>query len=222
MAVPWRRPYPPPRTFVAYRPPIRLRALLEVGFRPASYHPTCLGFKNAQDMTGGSTMSWSCPHHECSECGRKAAAVGGLLFRCSVCPSAFCEDHLPLDTLIINKCARFFALGQRHPAQACFVLCSPDCAKFSKKRIVTGLENGATQTVIVGAAAGIRAGASGSASASASKSTSAAAQQDYQLPPTASPAATPLQSPAISGAEKAVLKAAAKVSTPAAAVCNRI
>ena len=44
---------------------------------------------------------WACPHHSCAECGRKAAAVGGMLFRCEACPRAFspkitsrlCRDH---------------------------------------------------------------------------------------------------------------------------------
>ncbi len=209
-------------------------------FCPASYHPTCLGFKDAEEMTGGSTMGWSCPHHSCDDCGRKAAAAGGLLFRCSVCPSAFCEDHLPLNTPIVNKCARFLALGQRHPQQACFVLCSSDCTEFSKKPIVTELENGTDQKVIVGAAAGIRAGASGPASASASGSASASAlapsaaqqgmcvpsvrddqqqqhQQHQHLLPMASPAASPTQSPAMPGVPGAASAAAAGADAAAKA-----
>jgi hypothetical protein len=76
-----------------------------------------------------------------------------MLFRCSHCPKAFCEDHLPLDANIIKKNVRtrtgalgsicpyiaiqkltsvpvrrlqdrFLALGQRHPSQACFVICT--------------------------------------------------------------------------------------------------
>ena len=39
---------------------------------------------------------WTCPHHECINCGIRAAAAGGLLFRCECCDTACCEDHLPV------------------------------------------------------------------------------------------------------------------------------
>ena len=105
-------------------------------FCPAAYHPKCLGYKDALEMTGGALLSgglrmWGCPHHSCVECGRKTSAAGGLLFRCSVCPNAYCEDHLPEAASIINKCQRFQNLGQRHPSAASFVLCSPDCVEHS-------------------------------------------------------------------------------------------
>ena len=106
----------------------------------------------------GHKMGFSCPHHQCGVCDRKAAAAGGLLFRCSVCPSTFCEDHLPPDTPIVNRNARFLALGQRHPSQACFVLCCSECVEHSKTAEVRDLENGAGETVIAGASAGILAG----------------------------------------------------------------
>lgn len=35
---------------------------------------------------------WTCPHHKnCVECNKTASAVS-FLFRCAMCPSAFCED----------------------------------------------------------------------------------------------------------------------------------
>ena len=77
---------------------------------------------------------WACPHHSCHDCGRKAAAVGGMLFRCEACPRAFCEDHLPSTSEIIGQCKRFQALGQRHPAQACFIRCDQDCVKWAQER----------------------------------------------------------------------------------------
>eukprot|EP00501_MAST-03F_sp_TOSAG23-6_P002359 GSMAST32.ASY1.ANO1.2465.1 assembled CDS len=63
-----------------------------------------------------------------------AAAVGGLIFRCEVCPTSYCEDHLPdiARNNITNKCKRFQNLGQNHPKQACFVLCSEKCQIFHK------------------------------------------------------------------------------------------
>ena len=78
-------------------------------------------------------FQWHCMHHECSVCHRKAAAVGGLIFRCEMCPRAFCEDHLSdfARDHITNKCARFQECGQIHPTQACFVQCSNRCAGFS-------------------------------------------------------------------------------------------
>ena len=59
---------------------------------PAAFHLSCVGIAT-EDANGWGT--WACAHHACTVCGRKAQHVGGLLFRCSVCPSAFCEDHLP-------------------------------------------------------------------------------------------------------------------------------
>lgn len=132
--------------------------LVMCDFCPASYHPSCLGFKDADEITRLSKLGWSCPQHQCSECGRKAAAAGGLLFRCYICPQAFCEDHLPENTPIVNKNARFLALGQRHPSQACFVLCSDECVQYAKTPDVKQLENGAAQASIAGAADGILAG----------------------------------------------------------------
>ena len=94
---------------------------------PAAYHLSCLGLTE-KDMKAF-TFGWSCPHHSCKTCGRKAAAVGGLIFRCEMCPTAYCEDHLPnaARERITNKCKRFLALGQHHPKQACFLLCSKEC-----------------------------------------------------------------------------------------------
>ena len=95
---------------------------------PVSCHPECIGLDPAEVPT---MRQWYCPHHACLECGRKAAAVGGLLFRCSVCPKAFCEDHLPADALIMGENPRFLALGQRHPKQGCYVLHSSGCVQLA-------------------------------------------------------------------------------------------
>ena len=105
---------------------------------PASWHAGCLkkiGFALPTKAFG----SWGCPHHSCETCGRKAAQAGGLLFRCAVCPSAFCEDHLPSTATIQGKCERFEALGQRRPKQAAFVLCGAGCKAFAAER---GLASG--------------------------------------------------------------------------------
>jgi len=99
---------------------------------PAAYHAECVG-ETAKALERANP--WACPHHACSVCARKAAAAGGLLFRCECCASAFCEDHLPEDVItngrIVGECARFQRLGQTHPAQACFIHCTLDCAEFA-------------------------------------------------------------------------------------------
>ena len=93
---------------------------------PCAYHLSCLG------VTEVSNFNFSCPHHQCKTCGRKAHAVGGLLFRCEVCEAAFCEDDLPQIARdnITNTCQRFVELGQNPPKQACFMLCSESCIKY--------------------------------------------------------------------------------------------
>ena len=102
---------------------------------PASYHAKCLGYteQDAERLlsrNGG----WDCPHHSCAVCQKKTAAAGGLLFRCAMCPNAYCEDHLPNEVAITNHCERFQNLGQRHPAQAAFVYCRQACADWAKKQ----------------------------------------------------------------------------------------
>lgn len=60
---------------------------------PSSFHTHCIGPQ--VQPKGGVRKRFFCPQHDCDVCGRKAAAAGGLLFRCQMCPSAYCEDHLP-------------------------------------------------------------------------------------------------------------------------------
>ena len=95
---------------------------------PSAYHLGCLNIK--QEDTKG---IWSCPHHSCSVCFRKAGAAGGLLFRCQMCPKAYCEDHLPVGADIVKTCKRFEALGYNQPRSGCYIFCSSDCVAFAKK-----------------------------------------------------------------------------------------
>jgi hypothetical protein len=37
---------------------------------PAAYQPLCLGYSK-HDIQAAESSQWSCPHHQCSECGRK-------------------------------------------------------------------------------------------------------------------------------------------------------
>ncbi|KAH8049693.1 helicase [Aureococcus anophagefferens] len=121
---------------------------------PGAYHAECLEKLNAQLPTK-KFGCWGCPHHSCRECGRKAGAAGGLLFRCQVCPEAYCEDHLPPTATIVGKCDRFAALGQNHPKQACFVLRSDDCLGFAKGRGLVADDVGYGEANAVAAAAGM-------------------------------------------------------------------
>jgi len=95
---------------------------------PASYHLSCVKMR---EEDAGSFGVWACPHHQCAICGRKANHVGGLLFRCSVCPDAFCEDHLPPEALIMGENPRYRGLGFRHPKQGCYVLHGTECVALA-------------------------------------------------------------------------------------------
>jgi len=106
----------------------------------ASYHEHCLDPSQLPPRTKSGqpgSMSWACPHHSCKICLRKAHASGGMLFRCTECPVAYCEDHLPVDTVFLNENGRegrFEELGQRKPAQAYFMQCSSNCNRFKQTR----------------------------------------------------------------------------------------
>mmetsp|Transcript_12809 Transcript_12809/g.21980 ORF Transcript_12809/g.21980 Transcript_12809/m.21980 type:complete len:1939 (+) Transcript_12809:3717-9533(+) len=111
----------------------------------AAYHNDCLRpdqLPPRRKDGGSGAVTWGCPHHSCKVCARKAHASGGMLFRCTECPSAFCEDHLPRENLYLNENGRelrFEELGQRKPAQAYFVQCSERCHRFATVRIERGV-----------------------------------------------------------------------------------
>ena len=160
---------------------------------PAAFHPKCLasfqglepGDRKPWDISFG---RWMCPQHFCDTCGRKSSQVGGMLFRCTHCPKAFCEDHLPLDANILKTCERYQKLGQRHPTQACFIICSDICSDFASTATGGGgAQTGQKAAASIGAAAntsfGSRKLAPGQASASASGSAAAAAAAAASPPP---------------------------------------
>eukprot|EP00965_Chrysotila_dentata_P241115 6204099-Pleurochrysis_carterae.AAC.1 len=61
-------------------------------------------------------------------CASFSCQAGGLLFRCTECPKAFCEDHLPAEAEMVGaECERFVKLGFGAVKQAAFVLCSEGC-----------------------------------------------------------------------------------------------
>mmetsp|Transcript_6234 Transcript_6234/g.11764 ORF Transcript_6234/g.11764 Transcript_6234/m.11764 type:complete len:696 (+) Transcript_6234:1-2088(+) len=96
---------------------------------PRSYHPTCIG---REDIPKG---YFSCPQHICSECGRKASDAGGLLFRCVVCPCAYCEDHVPSEHNsgrkdLADGCEELEDCGYKQPSSAYYIVCSHSCNKY--------------------------------------------------------------------------------------------
>ena len=93
-------------------------------FCPNVMHAACCGIDDPSSL--GSM--WSCPPHKCVTCGRKAYAAGGLRFRCSECPKAYCADHLPPQSeLIGGEVDRLLALGFQAVKQACYVICGAQC-----------------------------------------------------------------------------------------------
>lgn len=106
---------------------------------PAAYHSECLGYSMAElnKLVNG---KWYCPHHSCGICGKKSHAVGGLLFRCEMCPNAYCEDDLPAEAELIGTSERFQNLGQIHPSQAYFIHCCSYCVYLAKHQVNGGFE----------------------------------------------------------------------------------
>ena len=103
---------------------------------PVVCHSACVS-KCTNASNHHVTGKWSCSHHRCVTCNRGAAAAGGLLFRCEMCPKAWCEDDLPAYARdhITNRNARYLELGMTHPKTACFVLCSRGCVERSKRTL---------------------------------------------------------------------------------------
>ena len=115
---------------------------------PVSAHLECLSEDQAPSTRNGA--SWRCPHHSCMTCDRKSAAAGGLLFRCSECLHAYCEDHLPLENVRLHeegRCLRFEQLGFRKTSQGYYILCSKNCQDFFQDRTVLGAEEAIKRAV---------------------------------------------------------------------------
>lgn len=94
---------------------------------PNSFHLQCLGLKeNPTDKV------WSCPHHSCFVCKRRASQAG-LLFRCEMCPEAYCEDCIPGDAKVLGPSIRYEATRYRISSTTCYINCSLTCAMNAKK-----------------------------------------------------------------------------------------
>ena len=134
-------------------PPAPPEPLCECSYCPLAFHSICL------DIVGLSKgpSSFSCPQHKCSSCGRSTSSAGGLLFRCTGCLTAYCEDCLPQDEVdgqgrsdLAEKCGYY-------TKQAYFIVCSncrlvsevpsevdgPEEEKASDEGFSAGAEDGA-------------------------------------------------------------------------------
>lgn len=119
---------------------------------PVAAHLQCLHPDQAPARASRKIgISWRCPHHSCSVCDRKSDAAGGLLFRCTECLGAFCEDHRPMDDEIRlhngGHCERFETLGFRKPTQGYYMLCSKSCQMFYDDRTKLGTEQAIKRAV---------------------------------------------------------------------------
>ena len=87
-------------------------------------------------------LTFQCPHHTCKRCGRKAGAAGGLLLRCTECPTAYCDECEPQDETFLStgECDRFRNLGMPSIKQAYYMQCSQSCRKFRDDRLKYGAE----------------------------------------------------------------------------------
>ncbi|GAA6009228.1 hypothetical protein JCM11491_004237 [Sporobolomyces phaffii] len=90
---------------------------------PRVAHGPCTGLSAEQlkRMT-----YYVCPQHNCCECRKTTGEAGGLLFRCQLCPLAFCEDCLPPGDLesVGDVLPELLVLGYGKNPQAHFIKCS--------------------------------------------------------------------------------------------------
>ena len=125
---------------------------------PVAVHEDCLAPNQAPHNRGrGGNPTWRCPHHSCLECDRKSAAAGGLLFRCTECLHAYCEDHLPIEGIRLHdqgRCLRFEELGFRKPAQGYYILCSPNCQEIFNDSTTKGVDEAIRKAVQRGKTSG--------------------------------------------------------------------
>ncbi|GAA5946579.1 hypothetical protein JCM3765_000305 [Sporobolomyces pararoseus] len=98
---------------------------------PRVAHADCAGYTKSEMKK---LMQYACPQHNCQECGRTTAEAGGLLFRCQLCPIAYCEDCLPPGDLdsVGDVLPEFLILDYGRTAQAHFIKCNHCLEHFSE------------------------------------------------------------------------------------------
>ena len=83
--------------------------------------------KKAPPVLSRPSGMFICPHHRCVSCNRSTASAGGLLFRCTGCMTAYCEDCLPQDEIeSIGRCRPLEKLGY-DSKQSYFIRCPYCC-----------------------------------------------------------------------------------------------
>jgi SWI/SNF-related matrix-associated actin-dependent regulator of chromatin subfamily A member 5 len=95
---------------------------------PVALHLNCCGINNPKDFK-------HCFHHHCSGCNKNTQEVGGLLFRCAICPWAWCESCVPTgkDVRYLDSHERWDELGYNSSKNAIYIHCSAECERYAKK-----------------------------------------------------------------------------------------
>jgi hypothetical protein len=108
-----------------------------------------------------------CPHHRCCACNRSTASAGGLLFRCTGCMTAYCEDCLPQDEIdSVGRCKPLEKLGY-DSKQSYYIRC-PYCCQldgFKPQGILTDKDESAANAGANGKSDSEKSGLAGSRSA---------------------------------------------------------
>jgi hypothetical protein len=108
-----------------------------------------------------------CPHHRCCACNRSTASAGGLLFRCTGCMTAYCEDCLPQDEIdSVGRCKPLEKLGY-DSKQSYYIRC-PYCCQldgFKPQGILTDKDETSAKSASNDKSEGEKSGLSGSRSA---------------------------------------------------------
>ena len=107
-----------------------LGPVIECSYCPLVFHEKCMNDAGIQK----STSVFSCPQHRCASCSRTTASAGGLLFRCTDCLTAYCEDCLPQEDVDGQGTSELFSGVNYTSKQAYFVLC-PNCKYLNDPQI---------------------------------------------------------------------------------------
>jgi hypothetical protein len=106
---------------------------------PRIFHSECMESKG---LVRGSGM-FICPHHKCASCSRSTASAGGMLFRCTSCLTAYCEDCLPQDEIeSLGRCRTLEALGY-DSKQSYYIKCPACC--LTEGVVAKGVDGDADQ-----------------------------------------------------------------------------